>query len=105
MKKKIRVVTDRAAEGPAKLVLAEGSAGGRKVVARVQIGIAQKIECVAMKSIASGLGDDIDLAAAEFSILRVEVAGDDAEFINRIQVGNDGRAGVDVLFHVGCRSR
>src|ERR1700678_4124409 len=55
-----------------------------------------------MKSVASGFSDDIDLAAAEFSILRVEVAGDNAELINRIQVGNHGRAGVDILFHVGA---
>src|ERR1700733_4791140 len=55
-----------------------------------------------MKRIASGFGDDADLATAVLAIFSVEVAGDDAEFRNRIQVGYDGRAGIHVFFHVAA---
>ena len=82
-----------AADGPAKLVLAEGSAGRRKIVARVEIGIAQEVEGVAMEPIAAGLGDDIDLAAAELSILCIEVAGNDAKLIDAIEVRDNSGAG------------
>jgi len=50
--------------------------------------------------VASGFCDDADLAAAELSVLGVEVAGDDAELGDGVEIWNDGRAGVDVFFGV-----
>src|SRR5271156_6231537 len=73
------VFADGAADGAAELVLIEGAAGGRKVVARVEIGIAQECEEIAVKGVGAGFGDDVDLAAAELAILGVEITGEDAK--------------------------
>ncbi len=96
------VVANRPAEGSAKLVLAEGAARGREVVAGIEIGVAQEVEGAAVKAVGAGLGDDADLAAAELAILGVEVAGDDAELGDGVEVGDDGGAGVDVFFDVAA---
>ena len=96
------VAANRAAEGAAELVLPEGAARRREIIARIEIGIAQELEGVAVKFIGSGFGDNADLAAAVLAILRVEVAGDDAELRDRVEIGNHGCAGVDVLFDVAA---
>ena len=96
------VVANRSADGASELVLPEDAPRWRKVVARVEIRIAQKIECVAVECIAARFGDDVDLPAAEFSVLSIEVAGNNAEFVNRIQVRYDRRSGIHVLFDIGA---
>ena len=53
-----------------------------------------------MKRISPGFRNDIDLAAAEFAIFGVEITGENAEFGDGVEVGNDGRAHVDVFFYV-----
>src|SRR5215471_11464958 len=53
-----------------------------------------------MEGVRPRLSYDIDLAAAIVSVLRVEVVGDDAEFRNGVEIGNDRRAVVFALFHV-----
>ena len=93
---------DGAAECPAELVLAKDAAGGREVVAGVQIGVAEEVEGVAVKCIAARFGDDADLAAAVLAVFGVVVAGDDAELGDGIEVGNDGRAGVHILFRIAA---
>ncbi len=55
-----------------------------------------------MKGIGPGLGDHADLAAAELAVFGVEVAGEDAELGDGIEVGNDGRAHVDVFLDVAA---
>jgi hypothetical protein len=84
------------------LVLAECAAGGGEVVARIEIGVAQKIERAAVEPVGAGLGDYADLSAGKLSVLGIEVAGDDAELGDRIEVGNDGGAGVHVLLDVAA---
>ena len=53
-----------------------------------------------MKCVASGFADDSDDAAVVVAVLGIEVVGEDAEFFDRIEVGNDGGATVHVLLHV-----
>ena len=96
------VAPDRPPEGASVLVLEKRTARGRKVVAGIEIGVAQKLEGAAVKRIAAGLGDHADLAAAEFPVFGVKVAGDDAELGDRVEVGHDGRARVHVFFRIGA---
>ena len=91
---------DRTAESPAKLVLVECPALGREVVAGIEIGIAQEFENVAMQGIGPGLCDDVDLASAELTIFGVKVIGENAELGDRVQIGDDGGAHVDILFDI-----
>src|SRR5580698_6321879 len=93
-------MANRPTKGTAELILKERSAGGRKIVARIEISVANEVERAAVEPIASGLGDDADLTAGEFSVLRVEIAGDDSELSDGIQIGNNGGAGVYILFDV-----
>ena len=94
------VLADRAADGSSKLVLVERAARGRKIVAGIQIGVAQEFEDIAVECIGPGFRDHVDLAAAELAVFRVEVAGENPELGDGIQVGNDRRAHVDVFFDV-----
>ena len=92
------VPANRAAKGAAKLVLIEGSARGREIIARIEIGVAREFKNVAVKCVGSGLGDDIDLAAAEFAVLRVKIVGQNAKLGDGIEIGNDRRAHVHIFF-------
>ncbi len=96
------VAADRPAQCPAKLVLPVRSARRRKVVPRIEIGVAQKIECAAVESVVAGFCNHADLPAAELPILGVEVARHNAKLGNRIQVGNDRRARIHILFRVAA---
>ena len=96
------VVTDRPTQRSAKLVLLVRASCRRKVVARIKIGVAQKIECAAVESVVAGFCNHADLTAAKLSILGVEVARHDAKLRNRIQVGNDRRTCVHVFFRVAA---
>ena len=79
-KKENLVFLYRAAESSTKLILLEISpSSSSEEVGGVEIGIAEKVERVSVKLIGSGFGDDIDLAAAEVSIFRVEIVGNDAK--------------------------
>jgi hypothetical protein len=80
--------------------LAECSTRRRKVVARIEVGIAQKLEDVAVKCIRPRFGYNIDLSAAELAVFGVEVVGENAEFVDGIEVGNNRRAHVDVFFNI-----
>ena len=93
---------DGATESSTELVLDECAASGREIIARVQIGVSQELEKVAVKCVAAGLGDDVDLAAAEFAILRVKVAGKNAELGDRVEIGNDRRSHVDVFLGIAA---
>ena len=80
-KKENLVFFDWPADGSAELILLEISpSSSSEIVGGVEIGIAEKIEKVPVKSIGSRFCDDINLAAAEVSIFRVEIVGDDAKF-------------------------
>ena len=94
------VLADRAAQRSSELVLVERPARGRKVVAGVQIGIAQEFENVAVERVGAGFGHHVDLASAEFAVFRVEVARENPELGDGIQVGDDRGAHVDVFFDV-----
>ena len=94
------VSANRAAEGAAELILVEGSARGREIIARVEIRVAQEFKTVAVKCIGAGFRDDVDLAAAEFAVLGVKVVRQNAEFGDGIEIGNDRCAVVHVFFDV-----
>jgi hypothetical protein len=93
------IFANGAADGAAKLILLEGSPLAIvKVVSRVKVGIAQKLEDVAMELVRAALGDHIDLAAGKVAILGVEVAGQDTKLRERVEVGNDCCSAEAVLF-------
>ncbi len=94
------VLPDRAADGSPELVLVKRAARGRKIVAGIEIRVAQEFEDIAVECVGAGLRDHVDLASAELAVFRVEVAGENPELGDGIQVGNDRRAHVDVLFDV-----
>src|SRR5690348_4744677 len=94
------VANDGAADGPSKLIafqlvaplvfrglLLSSNVNGkrRKKVARVENGIAQKLENIPVKVVRSGLGDDVDHRPGVLSILRAVVAGLNAELLKRIR--------------------
>ena len=90
--------------GPAgrgsELILNECAASGREIIAGVEVGVAQKVEHIPMKSIGSGFRDDVDLASGIFTKLRVEVRGEDSEFGDGIEIGNDRRGHASSLFGI-----
>ena len=94
------VPSDRSAESPPKLVLLKCPTRGRKVVARIEVCIAQELENIAVKCIGTGLSYNVDLAAAELAVFGIEVIGENPKFINGIEVGNDRRPHVDVFFDI-----
>ena len=94
------VALDGAANGSAELILNKSAAGWGKIVARVQIGVSQELEKVAVKCVAARLGDDVDLAAAEFAILGVKVAGENAELGDGVEIGDDRGPHIHVFFGV-----
>ncbi len=53
------VLADRAADRSSKLVLVERAAGGRKIVAGIEIRIAQEFEDIAVEGIGPGLRDHV----------------------------------------------
>ena len=91
---------DWTAERAAELILPKGRAVRIEITAGIQIGIAQEFEGIAVEGIAPGLGDDVDHAAVVIAVLGIEVVGEDAELINRIEVRHDRRASIHVLLHV-----
>ncbi len=94
------VSRDGAAERAAELILVKGSARGRKVIARIEIRVAQKFKDIAVEHVAAGLGDDVDLAATVFAIFGVEIVGENPELGDGVEIGNNSGAHVDVFLHV-----
>src|SRR5580692_5528313 len=50
--------------------------------------VAEELEGITVKSVGARLSNGIDDRAAEFPIFGVEAVGDQAEFLNGVQVGN-----------------
>src|ERR1039458_7007124 len=94
------IPAERAAQRAPELVLVKCAARGRKVVAGIQVRVAQEFEDIAVECIGTGLGDYADLPSAELAVFRVKVTGEYPELGDGIQVGNDRRAHVDVFFDV-----
>jgi hypothetical protein len=78
------------------------AASGREKIARVEIGVSQEFEGVPMKLVGSGFRNDVDLASGIFPILRVKVVGQDSEFGDGIEIGNDGGGHAAGLFGIGA---
>ena len=93
---------DRPADRAARLVLVECRAVGREVVARVERRVAEELEPGAMKHVAAGFRDDVDDPAVVVAVLRIEVVGQQAELLDRIEVGHDRRAAVHVLLDIAA---
>ncbi len=61
----------------------------------------EKLENVAVPGICPGFGDDIGIsAAAELAVLGVKTVGEDAEFGDGVEIGDDSGAVVNVFFDV-----
>ena len=95
----------RAGKCPAKLVLDKRAAVRREKVAGIQIRIAKEFEYVTVILVGAGLGNHADLSAARVAILRIHVAGQNAELGDRIQVWDHGRAHGERLLHLGAVHR
>ncbi len=78
-----------------------GFAFGGKEIARIQIGIAQKFESVAVQRVGAAFGHHVHDAAGIVAKFGVEVVGQHAEFGKRIEIGNDAGAAVHLFLHVG----
>ena len=94
------VALDGAAGRAAKLILPECRLGQIEVPLGIERCVAEKLEAIAMKLVASRFGDDGDHAAIVVSVLGVEVVGQYAEFFDRIEVGNNGSAAVHMFLHI-----
>ena len=99
-KKENLVFLYRATKCSAKLVLNVNAASWGIVVPGIQVSVAQKVEGVAVKTVGSGLGDDIDLAAAVVAIFGIEVIGNNAKFGDRVQIWNERGAIVNAFLRV-----
>src|SRR5208283_2994876 len=95
-----RVLTNWPAERAAELVSIERSACWRKIISRVEVPVADKIENVAVKCVGAGFRDNVNLPPAEFAVLGIEIVGENPELGDGIEVGNDRRAHVYILFDV-----
>ncbi len=92
---------DRAADRSPKLILMVGSNFSYRIeeVARVQIGVAQKFECVSMEAVCPRLGNDVDLPTAVVAILGVIVVGQNTKLRDGIKVGNCRCAAIAPFLH------
>ena len=55
-----------------------------------------------METVGSGLGDGVHDATAELAIFRVEAVGDEAEFLDGIDVGNKAGAVVAAFAYIAA---
>ena len=55
-----------------------------------------------MKAVGPGLGDHVNLSTAVVTVFRIEVVGDDAEFGDGIQVGNQRGAVVNAFLRIAA---
>jgi hypothetical protein len=86
-------------EGATTLILMEGRTLWREVVTRVQMGVAEEFEEIAVEVVSAGLRDDFDDAAGEAPILGIYVARKNAELGNRVKIRNDPGLLADGLLH------
>ena len=99
------VLSDRAAECSAELVLVKRAACRRKIVTGIEIRVTKKFERVAMKCIGTRFCNDVDLSSAVPSVFRIEVAGKDAKFGDGVEVRNDRRSRIHVFLGVASVHR
>ena len=90
---------DGATDGAPILILVKDGAFRREVVSRIETGVAEELEDIAVKAVGTGLGHDVDDAAGETAILGIDVARQDAELGNGVEVGNDAGLLTDRLLH------
>ncbi len=72
-----------------------------KETLRIEGGVAQELEGVAVNLVGSTLGHRVHDAAGIVAVFRVEIVGQHTEFGNGIQIRNDRRAAVHQLLDVG----
>src|SRR5215472_6672060 len=83
------------------LVISPDLTGQIEVVPGIEIGVAQEFEQVSVEAVGTGFGDDVDLPAAEVSVLGIVVVCQDAKFRDGVKVGNRSRPTVAALLD-GC---
>lgn len=104
-KKEHFVFADRTAKRSAVLIAIEGSTLGGEVVSSIKVRCPQEFECASVNRIATRLGCDLNLAAAEVAVLAIEVVGEHAQVFDGIEIGNDCSTVVEVLFHCAAIDR
>ena len=98
--KKRLVLSNWSPQRASKLVLVKSSSCGGKVIARIQVGIAEKLEEITMKVVRPRLRNYVNVAAGIATIFGIEVTGENAEFGNGVQVRNDCGSSIDVFFGI-----
>src|ERR1700722_6244986 len=86
----------------AELVPLQNSAGVIEEAARIEVAVAEEIERAAVKAVGPRLGDGVHDSATKASVFRIEGIGDEAEFGNRIEVGDDGCSEVHALVYIAA---
>ena len=100
--KENRILANGSANRPAKLILIERPARRRKEIPRIQIGIPHKLENIPVKRVRPRFGNHINLPAAKFPILSIEIIRQNAKLGDRIKIRNNRRAHIHVFFHVAA---
>src|ERR1700730_3826386 len=88
------VFPDRPAHRIAKLISAQFGLGRHKVVASIEDVVTPELEDITVKTVGAGLSDSVHDCAAELAIFGIEAIGNQPEFRNRVEVGNETRAQV-----------
>src|SRR5215469_10933721 len=83
------ILSDRSANRTTELILPVRFALRRKKSLGVQYRVSQKVKSAAVKAICPRLGHHIHDTAAIVAVLGVEVVGQNPEFGDRIEIGND----------------
>src|SRR5208337_4508942 len=79
------VLLDRSPQGTSKLVTREMRDGGLiEEIARIKVAVAQEFKCRPVPIVCPGLGDNDDLTAGPFAILRAVSVAQQVEFPNRV---------------------
>ena len=86
---------DGAADGSTILVARKCSQRRRKIVPRIKRLVAQEIETRPVNIVGAALGNHVDDGAGGMSVFRVKGIGQQSEFLNGIENGNDGSAIID----------
>src|SRR4029077_12114898 len=94
------VLPERPSDRVTKLVAPEFRLGLIEEVACIEFVVAQELEGVAVNAIGAGLGYRVHHRAAEFSVFGVKAIGDEAKFLDGVQIGNQSGAQIASLPHV-----
>ena len=96
------VLPERAAHRIAELVAAQFCLEGIEIIAGVEFVVADELEPIPVNAVGAGLGDRVHHRTAEFSVFGIKAVGDQPEFFDGVEVGDQPGAQVASLADIAA---